>query len=143
MRGMLCPHRQAVTFLLLGVGLQVWAADAGNSSSSTEPPSGRLIPGCPDNRVPRSIKPSERDRYCRWVVRFRRSDRSSEQIAVESALDGVTAVQPAQIQGDRASVLAETQSGEFTVVYLEKKDGVWTTVGVLNPSPPAKPHRQR
>lgn len=147
---MRCPHRQAVTLFLLVVGLQVWAADADDSSKrSSEPPSGSLIPGCPDNRVPPSIKPSERDRYCRWVVRFRSAEptsrtRSDEQIAVESALkDGLTPVQPAQIQGNRASVLVQTSTGEFAVVSLSKEDGAWTTVEVLKASPPAESRRQQ
>jgi hypothetical protein len=148
---MFCPHRQAVTFLLLGVGLQALAADAGNLSRKSHEPAGVLVPGCAENRVPPSLKPAEIDRYCRWVVRFRRADTpalpqreqtSEEQLVVESALTHFKAVQPAQIEGNRASVLTQTASGEFAVVSLEKREGVWTTVGVLN-APPAKSGRQR
>jgi hypothetical protein len=67
---------------------------------------------------------------------------SEEQIDVERALRGVTAVQPAQIDGDRASVLAQRESGEFAVVSLEKRNGLWTTVAMLNAAPAGKPRRQ-
>jgi hypothetical protein len=151
---MFCPHRQALTLLLLGVGSQTFAADAGTLIAQF--PTGRLVAGCRDGGAPSSLSPAERDRFCRWVVRFQRHDaargnvrmeKSDEQAAVEAALADFTAVQPAQIEGNRASVLTQRQTGEFTVVSLTKIDGVWKTTGILDASPrvaqPGRSRRQR
>ena len=116
-----------------------------------QPPAGRLVPGCADKRVPDALKPAEKDRFCRWVVHFKRTEapavrttpaQSQDQIAVEAALTGLTAVQPAQIEGDRASVLAQSESGEFAVVWLERREGMWTTVAALNAGPAGKARQQ-
>jgi hypothetical protein len=129
------PCRQPRALLLLmAISSCVLASDA-----SSGPAEGRLIPGCEDPDTLASLTPADRERYCRWVVRFRRDTRvrafrSEEQLAVESALGELEAVQPAQIEGDRASVLAQRKSGEFTVVSLEKRGGAWTAVRVTDPS---------
>jgi hypothetical protein len=63
-----------------------------------------------------------------------RVEKTVEQQAVESALGNLVAVQPAQIEGNRASVLTQRLTGEYAVVSLLKQDGAWTTVSVLDGS---------
>jgi hypothetical protein len=100
--------------------------------------SGRLVTGCVD----RSIQPE----FCNSVVRYRAKDApalpqvtlTAEQKAVHLSLGEYSPVQPAQIQGSRASVLVQRGSGEFLAAFLEKVDGQWSMVSVAKPST-AKP----
>ena len=147
---MSCPRRHALTLLLLGVGFQALAADAG--TLSTPIPEGRLVSGCSERNMPGSLTPAERERYCRWIVRFQRDDearavvrpeKSGDQRAVEFLLGDLTAVQPAQIEGNRASVLAQRKTGEFVVVSFKKTSGFWRTSGMLDASRSATQSRQQ
>lgn len=115
-----------ISGLLLMTGTLAVAADSKSA--------GRLASGCLD----RSISPE----FCKWVTRYQakdapvlpgRSERTPEQRAVEQAAGEYLAVQPAQIQGNRASILAQRQTGEFVVLALEKKEGAWTILSVAEP----------
>jgi hypothetical protein len=113
------------SLLLLVVAISVFAAD--------EKTPGRLTTGCVD----RTVSPE----FCGWVVRYRTDDsanpvrtaKTAEQQAVESSLMNYSAVQPAQIQGTRASVLVQRPSGDFAVISLTKRDGAWAIVTVAEP----------
>ena len=97
--------------------------------------SGRLATGCVDRSVAAE--------FCGWVAHYHaddtpirvRSEKTIEQKAVESSLGEYVAVQPAQIQGARASILVQRRSGEFAVASLKKHDGAWSIVFVAEPSP--------
>lgn len=96
-------------------------------------PAGRLSTGCVDRSIPAE--------FCGWVVRYQPDDspiqvrkrKSQEQVAIEGALREYSVVQPAQIQGARASVLVQRSSGEFAVVTLVKVDGTWSIAAVAEP----------
>jgi hypothetical protein len=127
---MFCLRSHALTLILLGLALPAWP----------QAPSGRLVAGCGDGDAPASLSPAERERYCRSIVRFRRYDagtkarppKSAEQSAVESVLGDLIAIQPAQIDGDRASVLVQRNGGEFAVVSLARSGDVWKITAILN-----------
>jgi hypothetical protein len=115
------------------------AAQSANSHGQPPASAGRLVPGCQD----RVLVTSVRER-CRWLVRFERPDtprqryiaigKSADQKAIETALGELTSAQPAQIDGNRASVLAQRSSGEFTVVSLARHDQKWDVVAIVEPS---------
>ena len=108
---------------------------AGTLAVAADPkPVGRLASGCLD----RSISPE----FCKWVTRYHTKDATArpgraevtpEQRAVEQAAGEYLAVQPAQIQGNRASILAQRKTGEFVVLALEKKDAAWLITSVAEP----------
>jgi hypothetical protein len=131
------PLASAVPILLLAMALPALADDSKRKGSEPSPQSaGQLTSRCHDRSFLATLSDAERDRFCRWVVRFRKSEsgstvvpatKSEDQTAVETALGGLVALQPAQVEGDRASVLAQRGSGELVVVFLERRDGVWAT----------------
>jgi hypothetical protein len=120
------PVRSSLLFIVL-----VCSALAADNKGS----SGRLATGCVDRSVGAE--------FCGWVARYHakdtpiraRSERTIEQKAVESSLSEYLVIQPAQIQGARASVLVQRSSGEFAVASLTKHDGTWSIVSVSEPSP--------
>jgi hypothetical protein len=97
--------------------------------------SGRFVTGCVDRSIP--------SEFCNSVVRFQakggpvlpRTTVTTEQKAVESSLGEYSLIQPAQIEGSRASVLVQRKSGEFAVAYLEKQNGKWSIISIAEPSP--------
>jgi hypothetical protein len=91
---------------------------------------GRLVSECASTQRFASMPPAEANRYCRWVVRYEAGG-GPEIKDIEGALGDLTPMQPPQIEGDRASVLAKKKSGQIEVVYLEKRDGAWRQVSAL------------
>ena len=91
---------------------------------------GRLISECASMRRFASMPAAEANRYCRWVVRYE-AGAGTEVKEIEGALGDLTPMQPPQIEGNRASVLAKNKSGQIEVVYLEKRDGNWRQVSAL------------
>ena len=85
---------------------------------------GRLTSSCTESQGIAS-------RPCRWVVRYEPED-DAEHKAIKTALGDLTAVQPPQFDGDRASVLTKKKSGQFVVIYLEKRDGTWHAASQLS-----------
>ena len=120
MRGVTYPQTRVPVLLLT-------AALFGGAAHSEER-DGRLTSGCADTQ--RFTVSQEKSRYCNWVVRYEREG-SPEQKSIEAALGELTPVQPPQIEGDRSSVLARRKSGQFVVVYLQKRDGLWQTTSEL------------
>ena len=109
----------------------LWSVTFGADPNS----SGRLVTGCVDRSI--------HSEFCNSVVRFQaktgpalpRTTLTTEQKAVESSLGEYSQIQPAQIEGSRASVLVQRKSGEFAVAYLEKQNGKWSIISVSEPSP--------
>lgn len=104
--------------------------------------SARLVNTCGNARLS-SLTTAERARYCRWVVRVAPAEAerqrpglpSPEYAAIEAAVAPLLLVQPPQVQGEQASVLAERSSAagrEFAVVALTKRDGTWMVESVTS-----------
>lgn len=102
-----------------------------------------LISGCEELRRTGSLTLAEAERYCRWVVRVapatadrarRPAEKTKDQIQIEGALGNFQAMLPAEVQGDRASVLARssTDEGKFSVIWLSKRSGVWEIESVMD-----------
>ena len=131
---MQCPHLCALFVLSLATVLPVEA-----QATQKKPPApaadGRLVSGCVDRSA------GER---CYWLARFERTGasrakqaarvKSADENAIEDALGGYKPAQPAQINGDEASVLTQRDNGEFSVVSLRRRDQGWQIVAVLEPA---------
>ncbi len=91
---------------------------------------GRLVSDCAYNHQFASMPAAEANRYCRWVVRYEAGG-GPDIKGIEAALRNLIPMQPPQIEGNRASVLAKKKSGEIEVVYLEKRNGSWRQVSAL------------
>jgi hypothetical protein len=106
------------------------------------PQKSRLLDTCTRKQTA-SLSPEEAARYCQWVVRVApgqgaRSRVSSpskapEDRAIRAAIAPFQAVQPAQIDSDRAGVLAErlgSPGGNYAIIALTKKAGKWRVESV-------------
>lgn len=103
----------------------------------------KLVNACADPAQMAKLSEVDRARYCRWVVRVaplhasrsRRPNPTPEEQAITQALRDLNAVQPAQISGDHASLLAQrpgAAAGDFSVVWLSKKDGAWSIDNIFD-----------
>jgi hypothetical protein len=139
-------HRPPVRAALLAVGLFTFPSANAQQLTADKPApvtEGRLVPGCQDRTVLTSSSRSVREK-CHWLVRFERagaqprssaqSTKSADEKAIEAALGTLQAAQPAQVDGDRASVLAQRSSGEFAVVSLTRRNQTWEIVAITEPS---------
>jgi hypothetical protein len=87
--------------------------------------SGRLVSSCSDRQA---------GRYCRWVVRFERTTqaKTTDQIAIETALGDLRLVQPIQVAGDEAQALVAGSTTDFKIVYARKSVDGWKIVRTVD-----------
>ena len=120
MRGVIYPHMRVLPLLVTGFLF--------GGIAQSEEREGRLTSGCAESQ--RFTASQAQSRHCHWIVRYEREG-SADQKAIEAVLGDLTPVQPPQLDGDKSSVLAKRKSGQFVVVYLQKRDGVWQTTSHL------------
>jgi hypothetical protein len=124
-------------------------SDYRRKGSENEGDRARLIQDCAGTVRTEKMTLDEYKKYCRWVVRVAPESgsrsrsvvpegRALVQEALADALAPLTAVQPPQIQNNRASVLAQrpgAAAGEFTVVSLTRTQGVWRVESMSDSRP--------
>jgi hypothetical protein len=94
----------------------------------------RLVDACSKHQVGARAP----DPYCRWVVRLApaaagtrnraAAANAAEERAIRAVIAPLNAIQPTQIESERAGVLAEklgSATGEFVIVSLIKHNGTW------------------
>jgi hypothetical protein len=104
----------------------------------------RLLDTCSRERIG-SVTPEEAARYCQWVVRVAPASgvrqrataakATAEDRAIRAAIAPLEPVQPAQIESERAGVLAErpgSPAGDYAIVALTKQAGTWRVDSVTN-----------